>query len=297
MPHTHTPLLSAASNFGVRGRRRTEGHSRSPGRQDEPQEASRYRPERQLLPRRQTVSKRPQVTPSPSSRLLLAVSTLLTQLKPAAKSETARAEQHADFPPRRSQRTLTVLRPRRHPHRGPSPPQARSERKLPSLSEDKSETASGEQTSAEAAAATPLLGLAAASVRPVQGGARLAVQRSLAGKPAGRGRAAAGHGDWPGRLAGPAPAPPRGPRGSALYPACTTALSARSQRRTPRTSPQRLAVAITLQVLGKALPSEELSASWSPASERNVGLSSQLKQSPHMVSPSEDPRQLANSFP
>ncbi|CAI9159523.1 unnamed protein product [Rangifer tarandus platyrhynchus] len=146
------------------------GHSRSPERQDEREEASRYRPERQLLPRRQTVSKRSQVTPSPSSRLLLAVSTLLTQLKPAAKSETERAEQHTDFPPHPSQRTLTVPPPRRHPHRGPSPPQARFERKLPSLSEDKSETASGEQTSAEAAAATPLLMLATASVRPVQGG-------------------------------------------------------------------------------------------------------------------------------
>ena len=50
---------------------------------------------------------------------------------------------------------------------------------------------------------------------------------------------------------------------------------------------------ITQQVLGKALPSEELSASWSPASDSNLGLSYQLKQSPYMVSPSEDPRQLA----
>ena len=102
---------------------------------------------------------REQRVPShPNPILLLALSSFLTQLKPAAKSETARAERHTDFPPHPSQRTLTVPPPSRQPHRGPSPPQARSERKLPSLSEDKSETASGEQTSAEAAAATPLLG-------------------------------------------------------------------------------------------------------------------------------------------
>ena len=155
----HTPcFLARFPTSGCTAASATGGHSRSPELQDEREEASRYRPERQMLPRRQIVSKGSQVTPTPSSRLLLALSTFLTQLKPAAKSETAFAERHTDFPPHPSQRTLTVPPPRRHPHRGPSPPQARSERKLPSLSEDKSETASREQTSAEAAAATPLLG-------------------------------------------------------------------------------------------------------------------------------------------
>ena len=150
--------------------------------------------------------------------------------------------------------------PSRCPGSGPSSPQARCERKLPSLSEDKSETASGEPPSAEAAASTPLLrsGYSTAQTRAPRPGWRAAssAEQSLASAPAGRGRAAAGRADWPDWLATHAPALPGGPRGLALSPPRTPDLAGCCHRCTPGASPERLAVATTHQVLGKALLSE-----------------------------------------
>lgn len=144
------------------------------------------------------------------------------------------------------------------PGSGPSSPQARCERKLPRLSEDKSETASGKPTSAEAAASTPLVrsGDSTAPTRAPRPGWRAAssAELSLASAPAGRGRAAAGCADWPDWLATHAPRPAWWSTWAGPLPAPYT--PDLSGCWTHGASPERLAVATTHCVLGKALFSE-----------------------------------------